>query len=710
MILLKSIKLNNFISHANTEITFKESERLLIDGKSGSGKSSIIDALTWVFYNVGRVQNRALIKRGTTSAFVEVVLINTENGILYRIKRSITSKGEHTIELSHKEIHENDFKPVAVSGTKNIQTYIEKEILQCSYTLFINSVCYPQENFESFVRQTPSKRKDLIFELIHAEDYDDYYEKTRLSISIVNEKMSNLEGKRLRLQEELKELELRVIDIDSTIVEIEAISGEIKNVEILIDEARIKEIEVLRLQDRLTACDNEIKNLNNQLSRLYETRDGLNKKIQEFRQLDEGIIKTKTEKLKILKDEMSTMEQELNKLYTWKDEFNALQSYKPQSINFSARLKQLNTRLESLSNRKIGDESCPHCDYTHPCLLMVSEIEDQIKLVIEEIKEVKESEDRYNLDVITFQNKEECLLQIKPKIQQEKILELRSQIAVLEPFTQQLAKLELKEEQIRQYSEAIVNIETSTTKLLSEIKLKENEVVILNNEIKIKSKESNKAQLLNRLENLTHNLWEAKERLILAKNAQERVSIITKDIEQSSENTLDLQADLENLLLLKEAFGTNGIKSIIIDYVLPQLEQRINGVLGPLSDFRIKLETQKSSVSGDNTIEGLFITVINDQGEEFEYNSYSGGQKIKILFAITEGLAQIQKIGFRLLDEAVIGLDEESTDAFVKAILAFQSRFQQLVCISHITAVKEIFENQINIISQRGNSIIDAST
>ena len=98
---------------------------------------------------------------------------------------------------------------------------------------------------------------------------------------------------------------------------------------------------------------------------------------------------------------------------------------------------------------------------------------------------------------------------------------------------------------------------------------------------------------------------------------------------------------------------------------------------------------------------------MNDQGEEFDYDSYSGGQKIKILFAITEGLAQMQKIEFRILDEAVIGLDEESGDQFAAAILAFQGRFKQLICISHLQQIKDLFENKIVVKNFLGTSKIE---
>ena len=64
MILLKKITLFDFLSHSDTEIDFEPDQNVLIDGKSGSGKSSIVEGLIWALYGKGRSDNKSLIKKG----------------------------------------------------------------------------------------------------------------------------------------------------------------------------------------------------------------------------------------------------------------------------------------------------------------------------------------------------------------------------------------------------------------------------------------------------------------------------------------------------------------------------------------------------------------------------------------------------------------------------------------------------------------------
>jgi DNA repair exonuclease SbcCD ATPase subunit len=130
-------------------------------------------------------------------------------------------------------------------------------------------------------------------------------------------------------------------------------------------------------------------------------------------------------------------------------------------------------------------------------------------------------------------------------------------------------------------------------------------------------------------------------------------------------------------------------------------------VLSKLSDFRVRLDTQKKSADGESTIEGLFITILNEMGEEMPFENYSGGEKLKISVSISESLATLQKVGFRLFDETFIGLDENSTESFATVLSRLTKDFSQVLCISHLLQIKELFETHINIKKTKNVSFID---
>jgi DNA repair exonuclease SbcCD ATPase subunit len=58
------------------------------------------------------------------------------------------------------------------------------------------------------------------------------------------------------------------------------------------------------------------------------------------------------------------------------------------------------------------------------------------------------------------------------------------------------------------------------------------------------------------------------------------------------------------------------------------------------------------------------------------------------------------------MDENIISLDKESTEGFVIVLEKLQERFPQLLVISHLQEVKDMFEKRIEIIKVNGISKI----
>ena len=189
-------------------------------------------------------------------------------------------------------------------------------------------------------------------------------------------------------------------------------------------------------------------------------------------------------------------------------------------------------------------------------------------------------------------------------------------------------------------------------------------------------------------------------------NAKKEITESRKKMKEFIEANVKIAQDTDSLELLKDAFGPNGRKAMIIDYTLPSLEDKINEILSELSDFRIRLDTQREGVAGDKVIEGLFITITNELGEELDFGNFSGGERIKINTAIFEGLASIQKCNFRIFDETIVALDNETIEGFSEVLLAMKENISQVLCISHIDSIKELFEDRIEVKKIKGSSII----
>ncbi|HOM03784.1 MAG TPA: AAA family ATPase [Acetivibrio sp.] len=91
MIRIKKIKIENFQSHKNTELSFSDGLNVIV-GPSDQGKSAIIRAIKWVLYNEPRGTD--FIRQGTNSAKVTLEL---SNGYVITRERT-TSKNRYTLE------------------------------------------------------------------------------------------------------------------------------------------------------------------------------------------------------------------------------------------------------------------------------------------------------------------------------------------------------------------------------------------------------------------------------------------------------------------------------------------------------------------------------------------------------------------------------------------------------------------------------------
>src|SRR5512140_378200 len=89
------LKITGFLSYRDpVEVDFSIFELACISGQNGAGKSSLLDAITWVLFGQARKRDDALINSSSDSA--EVVFLFEYEQNVYRIQRILT-RGKTTI-------------------------------------------------------------------------------------------------------------------------------------------------------------------------------------------------------------------------------------------------------------------------------------------------------------------------------------------------------------------------------------------------------------------------------------------------------------------------------------------------------------------------------------------------------------------------------------------------------------------------------------
>ncbi|NJL92613.1 MAG: hypothetical protein HC915_02240 [Anaerolineae bacterium] len=163
---------------------------------------------------------------------------------------------------------------------------------------------------------------------------------------------------------------------------------------------------------------------------------------------------------------------------------------------------------------------------------------------------------------------------------------------------------------------------------------------------------------------------------------------------------------------LKAAFGHKGIPAMIIEAVIPELEEAANRLLTRMTNNRmhVRFDTQRERRSGEGLIETLDILIADELGTR-DYSLFSGGEAFRINFAIRIALSQLlaRRAGAQLrtlfIDEGFGTQDAQGRERLVEVITAVQDDFDLILVITHIEELIDAFPVRIQVTKTATGSI-----
>jgi DNA repair protein SbcC/Rad50 len=190
---------------------------------------------------------------------------------------------------------------------------------------------------------------------------------------------------------------------------------------------------------------------------------------------------------------------------------------------------------------------------------------------------------------------------------------------------------------------------------------------------------------------------------------------LTELQESINTNTVQLASLVEDQSVYQElvtAFGKQGVQAMLIETVVPRLEEQANILLGRMTDNRmhVKLETQRERRSGKgDPIETLAINVSDELGPR-SYEMYSGGEAFRVNLALRIALSKVlaQRMGAPLptlfIDEGFGTQDAAGRERILDVISAIQDDFDKIIVITHLEDLKEMFPVRIEVQKDKNGS------
>lgn len=300
--MIERIYVKNFRRIGECDMELRDGLTVLI-GKNGTGKSSIIEAITFNLYGkIKEKTNKESVRRkNAPEGDPTITIVDFElNGTYYRCRRWYTAKmstmatlyaftPEEYDELSKKPVLDFDktFGEEVADGTTGVSAAIAN-LLGVSFDGFKASFVAQQKELNSFAGLAPEKRKEFFLNLLGYAALDSVKPELSSKVKALNTTINSLETQNLNVDEiqrriisNEKEIEKHTQSIDkgtSMLADVEAkqktATQEYEDVRVIAEKVRTYQADVAKLSEEKTQLVQDCANLDKSIAENEEaTKD-----------------------------------------------------------------------------------------------------------------------------------------------------------------------------------------------------------------------------------------------------------------------------------------------------------------------------------------------------------------------------------------------------------------------------------------------------
>ena len=199
MIIFKKISWKNFLSTGNhpIEVKLDEEATTLIIGANGAGKSTILDALTFVLYGKSfRKISKSQLINTTNEKNCEVNIEFSVNSTDWKIVRGI-KPNIFKISKNGEELDQS-------SHVADQQKWLEQNVLKMNYKSFTQIVILGSSTFVPFMQLPTSSRREVVEDLLDIKIFSSMNNLIKDKIRMVREEVKTFELKKESLKDKVE--------------------------------------------------------------------------------------------------------------------------------------------------------------------------------------------------------------------------------------------------------------------------------------------------------------------------------------------------------------------------------------------------------------------------------------------------------------------------------------------------------------------------
>ena len=676
--MIKDILLKDFIAHRNTKLEFCKGITIFV-GHNGSGKSSIIDAVTFALFGKHtRKSNKNLIRRGANSAMVQMhFTLNSREFLATRglngggvqpfSQFSFVSDGDKTLN-----------RPIVGGERKQFGESMSSEIakvLGLDYEKLRVAAVVQQGELVRLVEAQPKEFKELLNGLIGIDRLDSAYETMRDVIV----------GFRDRLRDETGYTDQELTKVEEVV--------------------RKKEIELRQSESVQAEFEDERSMLHNkvrQIEQEIETMEPILLQVRELQTREEFIVRHVNERRSLISTEVSKLERIVREaassmqLLKRKDEVDMrLQMTRSEIDEVESKIGEnegasgeLRGFLECAGKLQVVDGKCPVCNSP------VTKVNDMFDTshVQAEIRVKAEEKSKLQVVKVELKKEEQRLAEEEKKISAAEKFLVNNSISSAGDIARLEADLNSMQQDLARLPDEIVKAGDDPFKIAIDDPSRSlaKEIILLREHVRgFKHQQYSNAKL--EKTNISQRL----------QDINRKIGLHQKTIEDARGAIDSGRKAIEQLHMASEFIKTlDKIRSVIFNrdgMVGMSLRSWALGVISQkASEYASFFNIGISRVELAEQAREIEITCYGRQGE-IDVDSLSGGEKVAVALALRLGIAYMMgsnKLDFVILDEPTTHLDEERRKALVKIISeAFREGAGPLAQLIIITHDSDIFED-----------------
>lgn len=701
--------LENFMSHARSELDFTQFDMALIvgmenddpDASNGIGKTALFDAIRWVLYGKCRFRvKKRVIKRGKVACSVTFVF-QLQNDT-YKIVRKMSQRSASS-EVSLLVKEGDSWRDLSCDTPTATGKKIE-ELIRIGDDTFVNSQYFKQNEILQFVTATASQKKDTLKESLHIGVWDKYQDKAKevarrlaAQVSALDERiklfgdldrdiaankaaMTSLKGKIGNLQEGIakhaEELEL---------LRAEAAKAVGKGTDAAAERIRTIMVRAAAIKARKQVIVGELANYKGMMEKTQADRTAMEERLVENAH---QVLVVSAHPDRARAEKLFRRLAPLRKLPSFALFCDKLAHDKAELEEQRRKADDAALQLKQLMALEPG-KKCPTC---------LTVFDDPDKVAQQRKKRIKFLENAER-DANTLV--EELRRTVA---RQEKVLTKANGAAPL--LAHMEVSLSQAEEQVSRLATWCAGLETELGNLATEWQSLKVEKARLQAEGEDDEASEARRQRIRELEG---KLEGERQGVVSMSVEYGNLQGHAEDLERrlSERRTLlakkpDLSRELDIHNQLIKAFGKGGVPAIIMENVTDDLRNYANDILRRISDKPMAVDfiTQKRTDAGSWTETFDISVTIDDEANEFE--DLSGGEQVRVAIAVRLALSSVlmrrmgSSVKFLLLDEVDEALDRRGVQALADALHVLAKKFKILL-ITHNDAMKERFDHIITV-------------